>query len=73
MPEANEYHRLENSFHQPPPGAKKLGPADPHEVLPVTITVRRRPGSPSLPDQEHWASTPPGERRPKASPHPDRG
>ncbi|MGB6158677.1 MAG: S53 family peptidase [Acidobacteriaceae bacterium] len=63
MPEANATHRLENSFHQPPPGTKKLGPADPNEVLPVTITVRRRPGSPSLPDQEHWASTPPGERR----------
>jgi kumamolisin len=59
----NNYHRLENSLRQPTAGAKRLGPVDPNEVLPVTITVRRRPGAPPLPDQEHWDSTPPGERK----------
>src|SRR5271170_3535314 len=63
MPIPNDYHRLENSLRQPSAGSKRLGPVDPNEVLPITITVRRRPGSPPLPDQEHWASTPPGERR----------
>jgi kumamolisin len=63
MPVPNDYYRLENSLRQPAPGSKRLGPADPNEVLPITITVRRREGAPSLPDQEHWAATPPGERR----------
>jgi kumamolisin len=63
MPTTNDYHRLENSLHHPPAGSKRIGPVDPKEILPVTITVRRRPGSPSLPDQEYWASTPAGERR----------
>lgn len=63
MPIPNDYHRLENSFRQPSAGSKRLGPVDPNEVIPITITVRRRPGSPALPDQEYWASTPPGERK----------
>lgn len=63
MPISNATHRLENSLRQPSAGSKRIGPVDPAETLPITITVRRQPGSPSLPDQEHWASTPPGERR----------
>jgi hypothetical protein len=63
MPIPNAYHRLENSLREPSAASKRIGPVDPEESLPITITVRRRPGSPSLPDQEHWASTPPGERR----------
>jgi kumamolisin len=63
MPISNDYHRLENSLRQPVAGAKRLGPLDANEILPVTITLRRRPGAPSLPDQEHWASIPPGERK----------
>src|SRR5271155_4488946 len=63
MPIPNDYHRLENSQRQPVAGSRRLGPVDANEVLPITITVRHRPGSPPLPDQEHWASTPPGERK----------
>jgi kumamolisin len=62
MPAPDNYHRLENSLRHPLAGSRRLGPLDLSEVLPVTITVRRRPDAPSLPDQEHWASTPPAER-----------
>jgi subtilase family serine protease len=62
MPIPNDYHRLENSFLQPVAGSKRIGPVDPAEVLPVTVSVRRK-GSESLPTQEHWAATPPGERK----------
>jgi kumamolisin len=63
MPIPNDYHRLENSLRQPVAGSKRLGPLDANEVLPITITVRHKPGSPPLPDQEHWSSTLPGERK----------
>jgi kumamolisin len=63
MPIPKDYQRLENSTRHIVPKAKRVGPADPNEVISITITVRRRPGAPALPDQEHWATTPPGERR----------
>jgi len=63
MPIPNDYHRLENTLREPSGATKRLGPVDPHMVLPITITVRRRAGAPSLPDQEYWASMPPGERK----------
>lgn len=62
-PIPKDSHRLESSFRQPVEGAKRVGRVESQEVLPVTITVRPRPGSSPLPGQEHWASTPPGERR----------
>ncbi len=55
--------RLINSARHVAPGAKPIGPSDPNEVLSVTVAVRRRPGAPELPDQEHWAEHPPGSRR----------
>lgn len=55
--------RLEESLRPPSPASRRIGPVDPHEILPITVTVRRRRGSSPLPDQEHWASTPPGERQ----------
>lgn len=58
----DSYQRIENSLRHPVPGSKQIGPADPNEVIPVTVTVRRRSGAAPLPDQEHWASTPPVER-----------
>ncbi len=59
----NHYRRLENSTRHIRPHAKRVGPADPNEVISITVTVRRRPGAPALPSQEHWAATLPGERR----------
>jgi len=63
MPVPKNYIRLENSTRQIAPKAKRVGPSDPNEVVSVTLTVRRRPGAPPLPTQEHWANTPPGERQ----------
>lgn len=63
MPIPKDYQRLENSTRHVVPKAKRVGPADPNEMISITITVRRRPGAPALPGQEHWATTPPGERR----------
>jgi kumamolisin len=57
------YQRLANATRTPVPKAKKIGAADPNEVINVTFTVRRRPDAPELPSQEHWANTPPGERK----------
>jgi kumamolisin len=62
MPTPNNYRRLEHSTRHMVPTAKKLGSADPDEVISVTFTIRRRAGAPSLPDQDHWARTPPGSR-----------
>ena len=63
MPIPKDYQRLENSTRHIVPKAKRIGPVDPNEVISITMIVRRRPGAPPLPDQEHWATTPPGERR----------
>src|ERR1700722_17054264 len=62
MPTPNNYRRLEHSTRHIVPTAKKLGPADPDEVISITFAIRRRPGAPPLPDQDHWARTPPGSR-----------
>jgi kumamolisin len=40
-----------------------IGPADPEQVIGITIIVRHRPGSPPLPDLEYWYRTPLRERR----------
>jgi hypothetical protein len=56
------YRRLEGSERRARKGAQRVGPADPNEQVMVSVYVRRRPGSPPLPDQSHWAATPPGQR-----------
>jgi kumamolisin len=63
MPIPKNYQRLDNSTRHTMPNAKRVGTSDPDEVISVTFTVRRRPGAPELPSQEHWANTPPGERK----------
>ena len=63
MPIPKDYQRLEHSNRQIRPNAKRVGPADPNEVISITIAVRRRPGGPALPSQEDWANLPPGKRR----------
>jgi|SRR5271165_1021106 len=61
MPIPKDYQRLESSTRHIRPNAKRIEPADPNAVISITITVRRRPGAPPLPSQDHWAAT--GERR----------
>jgi len=63
MPEVPDgYQRLDGSERRAAPGARLAGPADPAEVLSVTIHLRRKPGAPELPDEQYWADTPPAER-----------
>jgi kumamolisin len=57
------YVRLEGSERKRATGAHFLGPADPNETFRVIISVRRRPGAPSLPDLAHWKSIPHGQRK----------
>jgi kumamolisin len=59
MPELPEgYQRLEGSERRAAAGASLVGPADQAEALTVTITLRRMPGAPELPDEQYWADTP---------------
>ena len=57
------YRRIQSSERRPAPGARLVGPADPHEMLTVTVSVRRRPDAPPLTDAAELAATPSGERR----------
>src|SRR5579862_4227410 len=52
------FRKLEKSERHPAPGAAKIGPSDPKEKFSVTIRVRQRPGSPTLPDLDTVAATP---------------
>ncbi|HEX4012230.1 MAG TPA: S53 family peptidase [Solirubrobacteraceae bacterium] len=63
MPTASDHQELEHSRRHAPPEATLVGPADPDEVAPVTVAVRRRPDASPLPGHDHWAATPPAERR----------
>jgi hypothetical protein len=56
MPELPEgYQRLEGSERRAAAGASLVGPADKAEALTVTITLRRMPGAPELPDEQYRA------------------
>ena len=57
------YRPLKSSERHPAPGAHLAGSADQDEVLSVTVSVRRRPDAPPLPDPADLASTPTGQRR----------
>ena len=48
-------------------GSTLLGHADAAERVKVTLLLRQKPGSPELPDLQHWQDTPP-ERRTYLSP-----
>ena len=63
MPAPKNYLRLPGSTRHVPPHAKRIGRLDPDEILSFTILVRRKPGAPPLPSQEHWESKPPAERQ----------
>jgi hypothetical protein len=45
------------------PGSRLLGPADITTHIAVTLLIRQKPGSPELPDLQHWQDTPPDKRQ----------
>ncbi len=53
---------LPGSERPPIPGSTSLGPVDPKERIRVTVVLRQKPGSPELPDLQHWQDTAPTER-----------
>jgi kumamolisin len=55
--------RLEKSERHSAHGARRVGPADPAEILTVSIRVRRRPDAPPLPDPAVLAATLLGQRQ----------
>ena len=63
MPLPKNYIKVGGSERSPRKGATLVGPADPNEPLSLSIRVRRKPGSPPVPDMEYWSKTPPGERK----------
>ena len=46
------YEPLSKTGRRPLRGARRVGPADPQEILSVSIRVRRRAGAPPLPDPQ---------------------
>jgi kumamolisin len=54
----SNYQPLQGSERQPAPNARLIGPADPNESLSITISLRRRPDGPPLPDFDSAASVP---------------
>jgi kumamolisin len=57
------YVPLAGSELRPGPSDRLLGKADEAETFNVTITVRRRPDGPPVPDFDYFRRTPPSERR----------
>ncbi len=63
MPIPPGYTPLAGSERRRPATHQLVGPADPGEVIGITLLIRPRPGSPPLPDLGYWQATPPGQRR----------
>src|ERR1700733_10915277 len=59
----HDYVAIPGSERRPSKTARLVGPANPNEVLDVTIVLRRRPGGPDLPDHDYFLSTPPAQRQ----------
>ena len=57
-----DYVQLEGSERRPSRTARHIGPADPNEVFSVTISLRRRPDGPPLPDHDYFLKVSPAER-----------
>ncbi|HEX4038831.1 MAG TPA: choice-of-anchor D domain-containing protein [Acidobacteriaceae bacterium] len=62
MPGPTGYRPLPGSERPHITGSKLLGPVDAAERVRVTVLLRAKPGSPDLPDLEHWQNTPPEKR-----------
>jgi hypothetical protein len=60
---SKNHHQLAGSERPRPSSHKLIGPADAAELIGITLVVRPRPGSPALPDLEHWQATPLSKRR----------
>jgi hypothetical protein len=54
---------LSGSERRRPETHKLVGPADSAELVAVTLVIRRKPNSPSLPDLNYWQKTPLREQR----------
>ena len=59
----HNYVAIPGSERRPSKTARLIGPADPNEVLDVTIVLRRRPDGPNLPDHDYFLTTPPAQRQ----------
>jgi len=57
------YQKLSGSERPRSSAAKFLGPLDPSEIVSATLVLRHKPGSPPLPDHQHWENTPIGQRQ----------
>ena len=57
-----DVHPLPGSERHRPSASHRLGPADPKEVLSITISLRRRSDALTLPDQAFWTATAPIDR-----------
>jgi len=62
MPGPTGYRPLPGSERPQIAGSKLLGPVDASERVRVTILLRPKPGSPDIPDLQHWQDTPPEKR-----------
>jgi kumamolisin len=50
------YRPVKDTERTPAAGARKVGPADPNEVLSVSIRLRRRTDAPPLPGFKEWSA-----------------
>jgi hypothetical protein len=57
------YRPLPGSERPQIAGSTLIERVDATERISVTLLLRRKPGSPDLPDLQHWQDTPPGKRK----------
>ncbi len=62
MPRSTDAHPLPGSERPQIKGSTLLGPVEANELITVAVIVRQKPGSPEVPDLQHWQDTPPEER-----------
>src|SRR5262249_33270263 len=58
-----QHRPVRGTERQPAHGARKVGPADPSELLSVSVRLRRRNDAPPIPSLRDWASNPRGQVR----------
>jgi hypothetical protein len=59
----DEMKSIPGSERPQAPGSRLLGPADAAAHVAVTLLLRQKPGSPELPDLQHWQDTAPDKRQ----------
>src|SRR5271155_2541445 len=55
------YHQLDRSERYAAPKSRRIGVADPNEILSVTIRIRRRPDAPPMPRPSSLGTLPAGQ------------